>query len=69
MHEKSKPIENVESLRALKRRIYFWAVTAGLLGILIGWIPKAFAGIATPSERVIFPATAGLCLGLLIALW
>ncbi len=63
------PTDTVESLRALKRRIYFWAVTAGLLAILVGWIPKAFAGTTTAYERAIFPATTALCLGLLIALW
>ncbi|MBI5829834.1 MAG: hypothetical protein HZB20_09935 [Chloroflexi bacterium] len=61
--------DSVEALRALKRRIYFWAVTAGLLTILAAWIPAAFAGTITSFERIIFPATTALCLGLLIVLW
>ncbi len=69
MHNNDKPKETVESLRALKRRIYLLAVTAGLLAILIGWIPKVSAGTATSYEQVIFPVMAALCLGLLIALW
>jgi len=69
MRNKNKPEETVESLRALKRRIYLWALIAGLLAILLGWLPKAIAGTTTSYEQVIFPATAALCLGLFIALW
>jgi diguanylate cyclase (GGDEF) domain len=69
MHKNNKPTESVESLRALKRRVYFWAVTAGLLAILIGWVFKSFAGIVTPFDRPIFPVLTALCLGLFIALW
>lgn len=69
MNENNKPTESVESLRALKRRIYIGALVAGLLAILIGWIPKVFAGTTTPYEQVIFPAMAALCLGLLVILW
>ncbi len=69
MRDNTTTTETVESLAALKRRIYLWAVTAGLLAILTGWIPKALAGTATSYERAIFPATTALCLGLLFALW
>lgn len=69
MRENKKPSESVESLRALKRRIYFWVLTAGLLTILLGWIPKALAGTVASYEQFIFPATTILCAGLLIALW
>ncbi len=67
--QNTTPTETVETLHVLKRRIYFWAVTAGLLAILTAWIPKALAGTATSYERAIFPATTALCLGLLVVLW
>lgn len=61
--------QTVAGLYALKRRIYLWAVTAGLLALFIGWVFKAYAGTASVYERAIFPITAALCLGLLITLW
>lgn len=69
MREDNKPTESVESLRALKRRIYLWAVTAGLLAILLGWIFKAYTATATPYDQVIFPILTVLCLGLFLVLW
>ncbi len=69
MNENNKPTESVESLRALKRRIYFWVVIVGLLAILTGWVFVSFAGIVTPFDRPIFPILTALCLGLFIALW
>jgi diguanylate cyclase len=64
-----KPTETVESLRDLKRRIYLWALLAGVLALLVGWIPKYFSGMLTAYEQIIFPAATVLCLALLIALW
>ena len=69
MDKNNKPTESVESLRALKRRIFFGVLVAGLLTILIDWIPKGLDGTLTSYERVIFPISTALCLGLLIALW
>lgn len=69
MYETIKPTESVESLRALKRRIYLWALAVGLLAILTGWVFKTYAGTATPYDRVIFPILTALCLGVLIVLW
>ncbi len=69
MRGKNKPTESVESLRALKRRIYFWGVTVGLLAILTGWVFKSVAGIVTPFDQPVFPILIALCLGLFIALW
>lgn len=63
-----KPTETIESLRGLKQRIYLWVVTAGLFAILVVWIPSALAGTTSAYERIIFPATAILCVGSLIAL-
>ena len=64
-----KSTVSLEPLRLLKRRIYLWALTAGLLATLLGWIPKAFAGLLTSYEQVIFPVITLLCLGSLITLW
>jgi len=67
--ENQHPIETIESLRALKRIIYIWAITAALLAVLVGWIPKALSGTTTSYERFIFPITTILLLVLLILLW
>ena len=68
MRENNKPTESVESLRALKRRIYVWALAIGLLAILASWIPKSFDGTTTAYTRLVYPATVVMCLGLLIVL-
>ncbi len=67
--DRKKPIETLESLRALRRRIYLWALIAALLANLIGWIPKLFTGTASPFEQVIFPVVILLCLVMLLSLW
>ncbi len=64
-----KPTEIIESLRAFKRRVYLWAVSFGLLAILVGWITKTFVGTTSSYEQIIFSATTVLCLGLLLTLW
>jgi diguanylate cyclase (GGDEF)-like protein len=69
MGEHNKLTESVESLRALKRRIYFWAATVGLLAILAGWIFKSYSATATPYDQIIFPILTVMCLSLLIVLW
>lgn len=53
------PTETVESLRVLKRRIYLWALLAGVLALLVGWIPKFFSGMLTVYEQIIFPRCDG----------
>jgi diguanylate cyclase (GGDEF)-like protein len=68
-HESHEGTETIESLREQKRRIYLWSILAGLLALLVGWIPKALSGTISPYERIIFPIATVLCLGLLIALW
>ncbi|MBC7877923.1 MAG: GGDEF domain-containing protein [Anaerolineales bacterium] len=63
------PTETVESLRELKRRIYLWAMLAGLSSMLFSWIPKILTRKITSYESVIFPLIMVLFLGLMIALW
>jgi len=69
MNNEASPGESVESLRALKRRIYLGALSTGLLAILVGWVLKVFTGVATSFEQILFPVLTALCLGLFIALW
>jgi diguanylate cyclase (GGDEF)-like protein len=70
MHrEDREPVKTIESLYALKRRIYLWAMAAGLLAQLLSWIPKALDGTISPYERIIFPVITVLCVALLIAIW
>lgn len=64
-----KPNESIELLYALKRRIYFGAMAAGLLSLFITWTSKALNGTVTPYERVIFPLILVLSLGLMMLMW
>lgn len=64
-----EPTQTVAALHALKRRVYLWAVVAGWLAVLIGWLFKAQAGTASAYEQAAFPLISVLCLGVFFILW
>jgi diguanylate cyclase len=69
MFENDQSSEIGDTLHALKRRFYLWAVACGLAAILLSWILQAANATITLYSQITFPILTAICLGLLIGLW